>query len=988
MKQELSVFEPSFAASWRRFEEAVELEVAGDESLVGLSRWASQLLVERPELKLVWIASEFVANWCIRSPRRLYTFLSSGALDGPREHEPVGVWLNEALVGVEDETQLAKILRDCRNQEMVRIAWRDLAGFSNVEETMADVSALADACVHQALTHHERWLNLRFGFTMGQSWLDTNPGNENAPLSDEDIKQRAQMVVLGMGKLGGNELNYSSDIDLIFAYEEGGETRPGPDQTKIKSISNQEFFIKLGRKIIAALDPVTPDGFVFRTDMRLRPNGDSGPLVLSLAAMEHYYQTHGRGWERYAFIKARVVAGSQSVGHDLMQMLRPFVYRKYLDFSAFDSIREMKRMISQALKKKGAEDDIKLGQGGIREIEFLIQSHQLIRGGRERKLQTASLYTALEALVDLGVAERAVSDGLLEAYRFLRNTEHRLQMVQDRQTQQLPQDDTDRHRLAVSMGFSDWSSYFSELDRHRMVVHYQFRQILETSDESEQVATPVDNTFANIWNEIADKEFALEGLAQVGFPNPSPIYQMLKGFKDGRLYQVFSGKEKNRIDRLMPLALKEAVRYPEYERATSAFIGVIESIGRRAVYLSLLIENPLALKQLLHLCAASPWISRHIGQHPVVMDELLNPISGICSLTKAELTSRLKKRLHQLDPDDEEAKMNLLREFHHGHVLQVAAADVLGLLEVEDIAHSLGMLAEVVLAEVFHESIQATKKKLSAPDLQAGVIAYGKFASHELGYHSDLDIVVCFGQYQRLIQDGGHQHQTGNTHSGEAEYFYSRVSRRMIHWLTMRTPSGILYELDMRLRPSGRRGTLVTSLQGFLEYQLNSAWTWEHQALVRARAVAGDAVFAEQFEAVRAQVLCLRRDPDQLREDIITMRRRMVDANSQSTATHYDIKLDRGGIVDIEFLVQYWILRHGADHPSLTKPRATSDTLDALVAHSVIPETTGESIKRIYRCYLRKSLDMKLMDSPVLIEQNQLIEERQLICDIWEQTLG
>ena len=410
----------------------------------------------------------------------------------------------------------------------------------------------------------------------------------------------------------------------------------------------------------------------------------------------------------------------------------------------------------------------------------------------------------------------------------------------------------------------------------------------------------------------------------------------------------------------------------------AAFVSVVEAIGRRSVYLSLLIENPIALKQLFHLCAASPWISTHIGRHPVILDELLNPLVDIRTRNNEDLRAELDHRLAQVDSDDEEGRMNTLREYHHAQVLRIAAADVSGVLLVDDVHHALTQLAEVLLQIVFTDAVKYVEKKLNRPDCEAGVIAYGKFASSELGYNSDLDVVVCF-------ENPGSIQQSGNS---EAEHFYSRAGRRLIHLLSTRTQAGLLYELDMRLRPSGRSGTLVTSLSGFFEYQLNSAWTWEHLALVRSRVVVGSDRYRENFESSRETILSLPREHEQLKSDIISMRRKMIDANCQSSAQVYDIKLDEGGIVDIEFLIQYWVLRHAGQHKMLAVPRTTEDSLAALVAESVIPTRTGEQLLACYKIYLRHSLDLKLMDQPVLVRQDELLPERETIRTIWEETFS
>ena len=913
-------------------------------------------LSNRQELKTVWSASEFVAQCCATNPELIYEIIESGDLDRQSTKRELANRLSDFVDQPDDEDILHRRLRQARRREMIRIAWRDLTGAAGLHETMQQVSQLADSCIQSALYFHNLWLGQRFG----------QPCDENG--------EPACMVVLGLGKLGGNELNYSSDVDLLFAFDLPGETR-GTEQQKI--IDNQEYFIKLGRKLVAALDPVSADGFVFRTDMRLRPNGDSGPLALSFPALEHYYQTHGRTWERYALIKARVVAGDNDAGSTLLSMLRPFVYRKYLDFGAFDAIREMKNMIERQLKQKGMEQDIKLGWGGIREVEFLLQSHQLIRGGREKQLQTNSVYKAAQIQQELGVLDAASCQCLMAGYEFLRNTEHRLQMLADRQTQILPESGDEKSRLAWTMGYANWQAYSVDLKNHRQNIHDLFKTIMQ----SDQASNKPDNAMTNLlalWEGSLPSETAVGFLQDQGFTDAKVIPPLLIEFQQGRLYQSFSGTERDRVDRLMPLALSEAAKHQQSARAMSSFISVLEGIGRRTAYLSLLIENPIAIKQLLHLCAASPWLSRHIGQNPVILDELIHPMVDVREQSAEELQLQMRTRLQQLDDDDEEAQMNTLREFQHGQILRIAAADVSNTLEVDDVHGGLTRLAEALLNQVFSDAQAFTKKKLGNPHCQAGVIAYGKFASAELGYHSDLDLVVCYDN----------DANTDAAQNQQSEHFFNRAGRRMIHLLTTRTRAGVLYELDMRLRPSGKSGTLVTSLSSFFDYQIKNAWTWEHQALVRSRVVVGSDSFRQQFEQSRKLVLTTRRDSAILAKDVIDMRRKMIDANCQSTDELYDLKLDEGGIVDIEFLLQYWILLHAHETEQLIEPRSTSEVIAALNLHGLISNEQAETLHNCYQTYLRYSLNLKLMDRPVLSDQNALLEERSAIKALWQHTFA
>ncbi len=934
------VFSDSLAVYWQRL-----LESAAAENKTTLP----ELAASERALPLVWCASEFIANWCIRQPQSFAAMLETGRIESAITEPEWQSYQAELLESSVDEKTLDKELRAFRQRCMVLIAWRDIAGLAEVEETIAALSRLAEVCLQIAITQHQKWLVVRAG----------TPRNESG--------EESQIICLGLGKLGGAELNFSSDIDLIFAYSHSGQT----DGSKV--MDNQAFFTRLVQKVVGSLDRVDAGGFVFRTDLRLRPNGESGPVVLSFAAMEHYYQTHGRDWERYALIKARVVAGAESVGKELTDLLRPFVYRKYLDYSAFDSIREMKHLIERQLGSGGVEDDVKLGRGGIREIEFLVQNFQLIRGGREQCFRTQSLYKAIDVMTEQGIMDKESVERLIAAYRFLRNTEHRLQMVADRQTQTLPIEEIERTRLAVSMGFADWDTYLTELDHHRDFVQGVFNEALTDPVDAE---TDSDlDTLSAIWQQETDGDQAVFALQNLGIERAEECLKLLQQFYGGKLYQAYASIERQRLDRLMPLVLKEVVGSRQGFRTVSAFISIVEAIGRRSVYLSLLIENPLALQQLLKLCAASPWISRHIGRHPVVLDELIQPLESAFAQNKKELEAALKARLGEVEPGDEEAQLNALREFYHARVLRIAAADVSHKFDTERIHLSLTNLAEVLLQSVLEDAMRIVEKKQGKAPGEIGIIAYGKFAGGELGYHSDLDIVVCF-------------EPDADASATAAEYYFSRVGQKLVHLISTRTQAGILFELDMRLRPSGRSGTLVTSLKGFSEYQENNAWVWEHQALVRAKMVVGSAAMQEKFEAIRRHILTKQRDNAELAGEIVDMRNRMREANSESDEALFDLKLDSGGIVDIEFLLQYLVLSSASGYPDLLLPRSTNALITAAANAGLIPEEDAVFLGKTYIEYLRSALHCKLMDQPVRIAQDEMQTERQRVKQIWQSTFS
>ncbi|MEM7195980.1 MAG: bifunctional [glutamate--ammonia ligase]-adenylyl-L-tyrosine phosphorylase/[glutamate--ammonia-ligase] adenylyltransferase [Pseudomonadota bacterium] len=909
----------------------------------------------RSDTATVWACSEFVAHSFVRAPELVADLITDGIVDSPVCPTALRAEAEEWLQHTCDEANFHQRLRRFRRRQMVRIAWRDLSGQAKLEETLQSVSLLADLCVRSALGFHHLELVERFG----------------EPLDDND--QPVEMIVLGLGKLGGNELNYSSDIDLLLAFGSSGDTSGGAQGER--SVSNQEFFIKLGRKLVQALDTVTSDGFVFRVDLRLRPNGDSGPIALSFAAMEHYYQTHGRSWERYALIKARLVAGGEDSGALLLDMLRPFVYRRYLDFGAFDALREMKQMIQTQVKKRGLEQDLKLGSGGIREIEFFVQCYQLIRGGRDGSLRTPSFYQAVAALAEIDVISEQCKLELTAAYRFLRNSEHRVQMWRDRQTQLLPKSETERLRLARSMGFICWSEYLATLDYHRTLVARLFAGIMQT-DVRDADADPELKSLRDVWDQTISSTDSARVLGNSGIDLPEQVVTLVHQFRDGRLYQAFSSVDRDRLDRLMPLALQQAGDHSRSARSLAAFISVLESIGRRSVYLSLLIENPRALRQLLHLCAASPWLSRFIGQNPVVLDELIQPENDASIHSKSRLVEEFESRLKNVDADDEERLMNAEREFMHGQVLRIAAADINQRIDSITVMRALTNLATVLMRNSMSRAIETVNKKLRPPPTQAGVIAYGKFASFELGYHSDLDVVIGF-----LSPDDVNQ----STH---CDYFFSRVGQRFVHQLTTRTHAGLLYEIDLRLRPSGRSGTLVTSMRAFAEYQLQHAWTWEHQALVRSRVVYGDEEFRDAFEAVRSRVLQRPREKESLQHEIRTMRKKMVDNNSRSNDDLFDLKLDYGGLVDIEFILQYLVLLHACDCSALLQPRESRELIGCLHAENLLDDIQKETLENVMSLYLARTLELKLMDQDVLVPQQEMVEHRDAVKLLWSQIIG
>ena len=913
----------------------------------------------------VLACSDFVLHWCRRRPEWLVELVTSGNLTRRYEGDDIQAGLCFHLNGTSDEKELVVRLRQYRQREMVRIIWRDLAGWADLDETLQDLSHLADSCVDQALQKLYQWQCTTHG----------------TPSSAEGKPQ--QLVVIAMGKLGAYELNLSSDIDLIFTFPKEGETRSGP-----REFSNSEFFQKLGQNLISSLSQKTEDGFVFRVDMRLRPFGDSGPLVCTFNAMEEYYEIHGREWERYALIKARVIAGDVNQGKELLHTLRPFIYRRYMDYSAYESLREMKAMIQKEVVRKGKEHNIKVGPGGIREIEFIGQVFQLIRGGRETRLQNRSIMPVLKLLEELQLLPAYVVKQLLAAYDFLRRTEHRLQAYRDEQTQVLPTDELGRLRLAFSMGYPNWDTYIKELSRHRGRVQDHFEQVFEAPQSVEGGADA--GQYATLWNGRLDKEQVQERLVELELGDEAEtIANKLTGLRSGRAYHHLSATGRDRMDRLMPLLIGACVSTEQPGLALLRCLDLIEAVFQRTVYLVLLVENPMAMSQLVRLCAASPWITRYLSQHPMLLDELLDPRTLYDPPDKVELALELHQRLDNLDPNDEEQAMDNLRQFKHAQFLRVAAADLAGALPLMKVSDHLSWIAEVVLERTLDLAWQHLVAKHGRPvctaegtvcDTGFAVVAYGKLGGLELGYGSDLDLVFLHSGESESLETKGKQPLSLGV-------FFARLAQRMIHILGTLTPAGILFEVDTRLRPDGASGLLVSSLGAYESYQQEKAWTWEHQALVRARVVAGDPTIAEHFEAIRRRILGHQRELPALRRDVLEMRDKMRTSLDKSKDGVFDVKQGRGGIVDIEFMVQYGVLAFAHEHPALLDYTDNIRILERLAWAGVMSAADADYLSETYRTYRDRVHRLKLQEQSAVIPEGEFREQRQGVQRIWSAWL-
>lgn len=925
---------------------------------------------------VLFATSPFCALLCRRFPDWLLQLADGGELDRARDGAQWRALLRAELDGIDTADALDTALRRFRNREYLRIVWRDFNHLCDVVGTTADITRLAEVCIDAALDFHYRAMCAEFG----------------TPRDRDGNAQR--MVVLGMGKLGAGELNLSSDVDLIFSYPSAGDT-DGTDPSRKGSVHNQEFFSRLGQRLIRSLDQNGADGFVFRVDMRLRPYGDSGALVLNFDAMEEYYQDQGRDWERYAMIKARPVAGDIEAGERLMTALRPFTYRRYIDFSAFEALRQMKALIQREVQRRKLQHNIKLGAGGIREVEFIAQCFQLIRGGRERILQERNLLLVLDHLAGLGQLPADVVAELKAAYIFLRDVEHAIQGWQDKQSQDLPTADNARAALAFVLGCADWTAFCELLERHRARVSHHFANVIAVPEEErQQTRHPELAQWRSFWtDDELTVEAAAEQLAEHGYEEPLDAARRLLALRESRAVSRMQAQGRERLDEFMPRLLRALTAAERPGQTLQRILPLVEAVLRRTAYLVLCVENPAVLQELVVLCSASPWVAAQLARHPVLLDELLNVGTLYQAPAKEELRSDLVQQLLRIPADDVEAQMEALRYFKLSHQLRVAAAEVTGRLPLMKVSDYLTWIAETILDHVLELAWHYLVQRHGRPQLAGAeggdrgfvIVGYGKLGGIELSHGSDLDLVFIHGADPSSATDGAVPLDNSS--------FFTRLGQRIIHILTAQTPLGVLYEVDMRLRPSGNSGLLVSSLKAFDDYQHKSAWTWEHQALVRARPVAGDARLAEAFAALRERVLRAPRDIDKLRREVVEMRDKMrAQLAPRGTETDdnpvFDLKHGCGGIVDLEFLVQYATLANTSAHPALTRWSDNIRILESLRDEGIFDAAEADALADAYRA-LREAVHRRnLQQESNLAPIAEFDAARRTVLAAWRRTLG
>ena len=846
-----------------------------------------------------------------------------------------------------DDDALKSALRRLRHRAMAHIALRDLCGLAPLAEVVESMTMLADVTTNFALDHYHRQLAATYG----------------EPLDANGQPQR--LLIIGMGKLGGRELNVSSDVDYIFIYPEEGDTA-GP-----KSIENYDFFTRVGKRVIQALGDLTADGQVFRVDMRLRPNGDSGPLVCSLDSLENYFITQGREWERYAWIKARVMntgpnADGAAIGQwmdALRKTSRPFVFRKYLDFGAINAMRDLHAQIRREVARKDMADHVKLGPGGIREIEFMAQVFQLIRGGRDPALQIRPTLSVLKLLAERQLIPADGERELREAYVFLRRLEHRLQYVEDKQTHMLPVDAAERAKIARSMDFADWPAMLAVLDEHRGKVSRHFDAVFSDPEAGEHPLT-------GLWMNQLDEDTAIEAFGNLGFRRPKDAIARLADLRASSRYQQLPATNRQRLDAVGPRLIEAAGATPDPDTTLVRGIAFLESIARRGAYLALLQQYPMALKRVADMVCASTWATDYLNRHPLLLDELLDPRLYEIATDWNGFREQLRRNLAD-HADDTEREMDILREMHHGQVFRLLAQDLAGLQTIESLSDHLTELADSIVQETL-PLVWSKIKKRHRETPKFAVIGYGKMGGKELGYVSDLDMVYLYDDEDQGAQEN-----------------YTRLGQRLNTWLSSQTSAGILFETDLRLRPNGDAGLLAVTVDAFRDYQLNHAWVWEHQALTRARFCAGDAKVGARFEAIRCEILCQQRDLTKLRDEVVAMRKKMTDAHASNSDTVFGLKHDPGGIVDVEFIVQYLVLGHAHRHPELTGNLGNIALLRIAGELGLIDPQQAVAAGNAYREYRRLQHAKRLSATPKAPVPRDEVERHILAVNtLWAAVFG
>jgi glutamate-ammonia-ligase adenylyltransferase len=812
----------------------------------------------------------------------------------------------------QNEQEVLRSLRVLRQRAMLHIVWRSFTCENGLNETLAAMTTLADFVVKCAVRCAEKLVSKRYGEAIG-----------------DDTGAVQRLIVVGMGKLGGRELNLSSDIDIMFIYDEPGTTQGGRSST-----SNQEYFTRIAQTVIRLIDSVTVDGRVFRVDTRLRPFGESGALVASYPSLENYYQQHGRDWERYALLKARCITGTAAQIRPFQQLARQFVYRRYTDFGVIDGLRSMKALIDTERVKKGLANDVKRGPGGIREAEFIVQSHQLVRGGRVPSIQKVGFEESVRALASEECLSSEVAQRLHADYRYLRQLEHGIQALRDEQTHELPSNPTDQEALCMLLGFHDWGTLTAAAAVSRSAVASEFEALLTDSRAQKNLILGIDSDAPSLDGS------ALQALS---LRSPATLAATLTAFINETRFRVMDAEARQRLQKVLPLLVKEVDQHPEPGAALDRVLSIVTAILKRSAYLSLLAENPQARERLVSLVARSSSITNKLKDTPELLDELLFPKRLFTVPSREDIREQLDALTTYVDPDDLEAVMQHLRRLKEAITFRVAVSELEGSIPLMKVSDNLSFLAEVIVERAVAVAYRDLVKKYGEPTdgSEFCVLAYGKLGGIELSYESDLDLVFVASAEEGF---------TAGPKQIDHQRFFTRLAQRVIHILSTNMMGGRLYEIDLRLRPNGDSGLLVTSLSGLKKYLESDAWTWEHQALVRARVIAGGSALVKKVEELRVEVLSQHRDDASLTNDVTSMRRKMRDhqADAGAKSKQIDLKYGRGGIVDIEFVVQYLVLKHAVSHPQISVWSDVVRILDSLEVAGILSKDNANSLRDAY----------------------------------------
>jgi len=901
-------------------------------------------------------ASPFVGQVMSKEPPLFDAFLSSGAYQHPLNLESVALEMRAEVSQQASLDGAKRSLRVWRNRIMAQIALQRLLNTQTIEQEMATLSCFADHLITTAYQWCFKQMTEQWGTPLDSS------GNSMG------------LMILAMGKYGGLELNFSSDVDLIFFYAEEGET-----QGANRSLEHHTFFIRLGQQLINLLNDTTRDGRVFRVDMRLRPYGESGPLAMSLDAAEDYYQEQGREWERFAMIKARVIGEDSLVHQVFYKMITPFVFRRYIDFGVLESIRSMKSMIANEVRRRKLQDNIKLGSGGIREAEFIVQSLQLIRGGRIPQLRAKSFYQALEALQEHEVIPQDKANTLKQEYSFLRKVEHILQMQYDEQTQQLPDNECDQARLIAVLDFENYTAFYQRLQHALSIVHQEFSEAFRLETDDSEGPSKSNFKVASFDDSELSEVFAEQSSEQV-----QQIAKSIRLFVASNAYQQLTETGRNRLSSFFPGLLSSISKVNNAQVSLERILQLLKSINRRTAYLVLLEENPPVLEHLVRLCSQSAWISERLTEYPILLDELLYPNALYTPLTSHELKDELRVHMLRVEPDDEEQQQEHLRIFKQTHELRVAAAVLNQTINVRKASRYLSHIAEAVVDTVLYLSWHKLVAKFGAPQSthsaeltpeQFAIIGYGKFGGEELGFGSDLDIVFLY--------DADPESKTLGSHPISNAQFFTRLAQRIISSLNMRTISGVLYEVDTRLRPSGNSGLLVSHITAFKDYQESEAWTWEHQALTRARMICGDPSIGKWFSQFRNDIIGRQRDSQQLMRDVVDMRDKMRRNLDKSKDSLIDIKQGVGTMVDIEFIAQYLVLSSAHLTELQSWSTRTTHQLEQAAKLDLISAKTAALLIEAYRYYRECSNYLVLTGQDKCLPEVQLKDHIDQVCNAW-----